>query len=306
MEARFQCARVRLWGKIHFMPHVHPVRLVYQASANYDAHSDAGDEPFPRVDADDGFEVMRPNNQKHGWNLWPAQVQRDLYSLGLEECWRRPESLLEMFRTADTNEKRSKEWKIMIKQKVKKREQVRWKRCIHTQTMLRTYIQFKSELCLEDSEYLCDPHGGWNDLGLSARKFLTQLRTGSNQLRINTGRWCELPVEERICLMCAKEVETEQHFLLECSYYENERMELFSSVDKMIAASSHASIVAAGGDEFIMKNLPTSEQLSIMMANNHTIIEREKLSQKVRRMIALELVSWQKKRENQLEMMEEE
>ena len=59
---------------------------MYQASANYYAHSDAGDEQFPHVDADGGFEVMRPNNQKHGWNLLPTQVQRDLYSLGLNEC----------------------------------------------------------------------------------------------------------------------------------------------------------------------------------------------------------------------------
>ena len=43
-----------------------------------------------------------------------------------------------------------------------------------------------------------------------------------------------------------------------------------------------------------------------MMDNNHTIIERAMLSQKVKQMIASELVSWQKKHKNQLEPRKEE
>ena len=74
---------------------------------------------------------------------------------------------------------------------------------------------------LELQSYLTVPHGGWNDQRLIGRRALTQLRLGSNILRINTGRWAKptkLAVEHRICSWCYEEVETEQHFLLDCCF----------------------------------------------------------------------------------------
>lgn len=55
---------------------------------------------------------------------------------------------------------------------------------------------------------------------------IAQLRTGSHHLRCETGRW-KSPKEtweERTCIFCDKGVvETERHFFMECTAYEDIR-----------------------------------------------------------------------------------
>ncbi|KAH9320502.1 hypothetical protein KI387_015141, partial [Taxus chinensis] len=57
-----------------------------------------------------------------------------------------------------------------------------------------------------------------------ARILVAQLRTGSHHLRCETSRWT-IPKEDwerRICLFCSKGVvETEWHFVMECSAYDD-------------------------------------------------------------------------------------
>ena len=59
------------------------------------------------------------------------------------------------------------------------------------------------------------------------RRMLMKLRGGTAELRIETGRWCGLRRDERICKMCdEREVEDVEHFLLHCNGMAEERKEM--------------------------------------------------------------------------------
>ena len=81
------------------------------------------------------------------------------------------------------------------------------------------------KFALEREEYL--------DVVVDAqqRKFLTEMRGGTNLLRVELGRWKGEQLEERTCSFCAMGlVEDEPHALLECSAYYRERRQLFSEI----------------------------------------------------------------------------
>ena len=81
---------------------------------------------------------------------------------------------------------------------------------------LRTYIRCKKKL--EVSAYL-------QVEDLEGRRRLARLRSGTNCLRVSTGRWEGRPAEKRMCLVCWKEVEDEEHYLMKCIRYKKEREE---------------------------------------------------------------------------------
>ena len=79
---------------------------------------------------------------------------------------------------------------------------------------LRTYRTFKTKLKLE--KYL-------NVGNLKGRKLLTSLRSGSNMLEIEKGRWKRVDKDQRLCLQCdMKQVEDEKHFVVACGRYYND------------------------------------------------------------------------------------
>ena len=67
------------------------------------------------------------------------------------------------------------------------------------------------------------------------RKVMVMIRGGSNNLRIETGRWERVPVEERVCIFCERGVvEDEYHFLCECEAWQEERLRVIKGVkDRM-------------------------------------------------------------------------
>jgi hypothetical protein len=65
------------------------------------------------------------------------------------------------------------------------------------------------------------------------RSKLAKLRSSTLPLRIETGRFERLDINDRHCKFCNANppcIETEYHFLFECSRYENERMHLYNHV----------------------------------------------------------------------------
>lgn len=85
---------------------------------------------------------------------------------------------------------------------------------------LRTYRTFKNE-------FLEEPYLNMR-LTLGQRRSLASLRCGVAPLRIETGRYSQLPVDERLCEICdVGSVETEKHFLMSCNFYADTRNELF-------------------------------------------------------------------------------
>ena len=91
-------------------------------------------------------------------------------------------------------------------------EEEEWKAEIARQPKLRTYSSFKTKLELEPYLLL--------DKCKKGRYLFTALRTGSNKLRIETGRWKrpKEPEKERVCMACMSgDIENERHFFLRCS-----------------------------------------------------------------------------------------
>ena len=90
---------------------------------------------------------------------------------------------------------------------------------------LRTYKLFKTHFKLEP--YLTSIQ---NTKYINA---LARFRISSHNLRIETGRYTKpkTAVDDRICLYCASHnVENECHFLLKCTLYNEERIELLDVV----------------------------------------------------------------------------
>ena len=60
------------------------------------------------------------------------------------------------------------------------------------------------------------------------RTALSKLRLCANNLKVNTGIRNHLNIDNKICELCDHgQVEDEHHFLLQCSYYDELRRELF-------------------------------------------------------------------------------
>ena len=63
------------------------------------------------------------------------------------------------------------------------------------------------------------------------RSILAQFRTGILPLKVETGRFQQLPVEDRTCDFClGSQIEDEKHFLFGCSLYNSIRDPLFGKV----------------------------------------------------------------------------
>ena len=107
-------------------------------------------------------------------------------------------------------------WNTLITQAFKDREVTQWKERMERKPKLRLYRTFKSQLVRE--EYLD------TDLPFDIRKQITQLRSGTNKLRIESGRWNKEELENRVCKLCSMEVlEDEVHFLVDCHLYDRQR-----------------------------------------------------------------------------------
>ena len=102
---------------------------------------------------------------------------------------------------------------------------------------LRVYRQLKSDLRQE--EFLA-----WA-LPQEQRVLYARLRSGTHQLRIETGRWRKEPEEERVCKVCITgSVESEAHFLLDCYVYNRLRQSMF----KQIKATTGYDVASMMGD----------------------------------------------------------
>ena len=64
---------------------------------------------------------------------------------------------------------------------------------------------------------------------------IAKFRCGVAPLKIETGRYQSLNIEERTCFNCLSKVEDEVHVLIECPLYQDIRHELFSNIQKFNA-----------------------------------------------------------------------
>ena len=90
---------------------------------------------------------------------------------------------------------------------------------------LRTYCQMKHDFgteCYVESV-----------LSKKRRSAIAKLRSGSAPIRIETGRYEGLPVEERKCPFCKDVVENEVHVITQCSLYDDLRSELYACISRI-------------------------------------------------------------------------
>ena len=67
------------------------------------------------------------------------------------------------------------------------------------------------------------------------KRMLMKLRGGTAELQIETGRWCGLRKDERICKMCdEREVEDVERFLLHCNGMAEERKEMVRVMNEIM------------------------------------------------------------------------
>lgn len=88
---------------------------------------------------------------------------------------------------------------------------------------LRKYKLFKRE-------YKTEHYVHWFILQKHPRSAFAKFRCGVAPLKIETGRYQSMPINERTCFNCVDQIEDEIHVLINCPLYNNTRSELFSKV----------------------------------------------------------------------------
>ncbi len=99
-------------------------------------------------------------------------------------------------------------------------------RNVETKPKLRTFKLFKTDCKTSDYVKGC--------LNKCQRSLLAKFRCGILQLKIETGRFENIELEQRLCIFCERnEIENEVHFLINCDLYKDPRTVLFSkTLDK--------------------------------------------------------------------------
>ena len=69
-----------------------------------------------------------------------------------------------------------------------------------------------------------------NILPRSHRSTYAKFRCGVAPIRLETGRYERLNVEQRTCFQCPQRIDTEEHVLFICPFYEDSWLKLFDKV----------------------------------------------------------------------------
>jgi len=146
---------------------------------------------------------MRKVESTNRAGRWCWSVKKNLKSLNLLGSWNSKET------------GQGKAWISIAKISFAHREQRDWKARVDLKPKLRLYKIIKTELKRET--YL-DLNSRWK------WKWLARMRSGTSDLRLETGRWEGIPVEKCICRFCVRdEIESEEHILLSCFLFQRER-----------------------------------------------------------------------------------
>ena len=99
------------------------------------------------------------------------------------------------------------------------------RRVVKNVTVLRTYVNFKQTFGTGNYLYRYIPE--------HRRALLTQLRLWVLPLEIETGRYKDVPPEERLCQLCGEQVEDKIHFICKCSIYTEHRRFLYLTASEI-------------------------------------------------------------------------
>ena len=98
-----------------------------------------------------------------------------------------------------------------------------WNLLVNSKPRLRSFAIFKDTMDVTDYDN--------KTMSRFDRSLLAKFRCGILQLHIETGRFSNTKLEERLCCICNNnEIEDEIHFLCICSFYSNDRHTLYTPV----------------------------------------------------------------------------
>jgi hypothetical protein len=100
----------------------------------------------------------------------------------------------------------------------------KWNKELHSQSKLRFYRTFKECFVIENYVKMCSLK--------SNRSFISQLRAGVLPLKVEVGRFAQLPLEKRLCDHCKTLIEDEHHFIFVCPVYNNLRHDFLIHVSQ--------------------------------------------------------------------------
>ena len=149
--------------------------------------------------------------ERVGEESWCQYTRKVMIELGLGEYW-------------DVEEWKvgKDEWRRKVVERIQEREEKEWMKRMEGKRKLRTYRKVKKRLEME--EYL-------RQGTVQQRRVMVMMRGGTNDLRIETGRYEKLEEKERICCFCESgEVEDEEHFLCHCEAWRNVRERIVCEV----------------------------------------------------------------------------
>ena len=102
----------------------------------------------------------------------------------------------------------------LVKSKLNELMYEQWSNEVHNKPKLRTYVQIKDTF--EPEPYVL------SNINRQRRSLLTQIRLGILPVKIETGRFRSLSLDQMICELCEmQKVENEIHFIFECPLYNN-------------------------------------------------------------------------------------
>lgn len=111
----------------------------------------------------------------------------------------------------------------VAKAKLQEQYKATWQDNIKTLSKLKHYCKFKNVFEVESFVYKIHNR--------RERSLLSQFRFGILPIRIETGRYTQVPPELRLCLFCENDaIENECHFFFQCSLYNDFREVLFEKI----------------------------------------------------------------------------
>ena len=171
-------------------------------------------------------------------NSWANLLKLTLSSFDLENVWL----------NWGTKYKNKTIW--LLKQSMNRIHDANWQTLVNLpDSKLRTYKTFKEDMNIEN--YLLSPHN------ISSKRTFTKLRISAHKLHIETGRYTvpkKTPIEKRTCQVCKENIiENEEHFIMECNHYFQERQKLFNELSTFT----------------IFNQLTQTEKFNFIMSYNH-------------------------------------
>lgn len=86
-------------------------------------------------------------------------------------------------------------------------------------------------------------------------KILTKFRTRNHRLPVEIGRWTGIPLNERKCWLCKGEAGDEYHYILKCSFFNNQRKKFVKPYYYRSPNTFKLKLLMNENNKTIMKNL---------------------------------------------------